>query len=174
MSAASSSSGDGGSPGSGGATFDASSSSATALQDDASGSGATDGGGLLRAPRRHERLGLGLRLLGREAAAGLLIADAVVVVEAPLLALIDPRFGADARRAADRGRGMGDADRRGFDRGVGQGNEAGLVTVDVDEHPFRAPGLAVEVDLAHTAESLPARVEDVATGPFAVVPELGL
>ncbi len=54
------------------------------------------------------------------------------------------------------------------------GTKRDLVAVDVDEHPFGAPGLAVEVDLAHTAQSLPARVEDVATGPFAVVPELGL
>ena len=54
------------------------------------------------------------------------------------------------------------------------GTKRGLVAVDVHEHPLRAPGLAIEIDLAHAAQPLPARVEDVATGPFAVVPELGL
>ena len=107
------------------------------------------------------------RLVGR-------VADPVVVVEPPLLGLVDPRLGADPGCAADRRRRMRDADRRGLDRGVRQRHEAGLVAVDVDEHPFGAPGLAVEVDLTDTAKPLPARVEDVATGPIAVVAELGL
>ena len=67
-----------------------------------------------------------------------------------------------------------DADRRGLDVGVGERDEAGLVAGDVDEHPFGPPGLAVEVDLANTAQPLPARVKDVAAGPIAVVAELGL
>ena len=97
-----------------------------------------------------------------------------MVVQPALLGLVDPRLGADAGRAADRGRRVRDADRRGLDLGVGERDEARLVAVDVDEHPFGPPGLAVEVDLANTAEPFPARVEDVAAGPFAVVAELGL
>ena len=97
-----------------------------------------------------------------------------MVIEPALLGLVDPRLGADARRAADRLRRVGDADLGGLDRRVGERDEARLVGVDVDEHPFGAPGLAIEIDLAHAAQPLPARVEDVATRPFAVVPELGL
>ena len=128
-------------------------------------------GACVPAPSRVSGLGGGLlvlarRLLGRRA-------EAVVVVEPPLLGLVDPRLGADARRPADRVRGVGDADRRGLDRGVGQRDEAGLVAVDVDEHPFRASGLAVEVDLTHATESLPASVEDVATGPCHRSPRTG-
>ena len=57
---------------------------------------------------------------------------------------------------------------------VRERDEPGLATVDVDEHPFRLPGLAIEVDLANSAQPLPARVDDVAARPFAVVPEQGL
>ena len=95
-------------------------------------------------------------------------------VEPALLGLVDLRLGADARRAADLARGVGDLDRGGLDRGVGQRDEAGGVAVDVDEHPLGVPGLAVEVDLTHAAQPLPARIEDVTAGPFGIVPEQGL
>ena len=97
-----------------------------------------------------------------------------MVVEPALLGLVDPRLGADAGRVADPAAECATRIVDGLDRGVGERDEARLVAVDVDEHPFGAPGLAVEVDLAHTAQPLPARVEDVAAGPIAVVAELGL
>ena len=95
-------------------------------------------------------------------------------VEAALLGLVDARFGADAGRAADLLRVVGDADRPGLDVGVRQGHEARLGVGDVDQDPFGPAGLTVEVDLTNTAEPLPARIKDVAAGPIAVVAELGL
>ena len=58
--------------------------------------------------------------------------------------------------------------------GVGERHEARGVVVDIDEHPLGVAGLTVEVDLAHTAQPLPARIEDVAAGPLGIVPEEGL
>src|SRR3954453_7643329 len=69
---------------------------------------------------------------------------------------------------------MRDADARVLDRRVRERDEARLGVSDVHAPPLGAPGLAIEVDLAYTAQSLTARVEDVATRPFGVVTELGL
>ena len=102
------------------------------------------------------------------------VVEAVVGVEAAFLGLVDARFGADAGRAADLLRVVGDTDRLGLDPGVGQGHETRLGVADVDQDPFGPAGLTVEVDLTNTAEPLPARIKDVAAGPIAVVAELGL
>ena len=77
-------------------------------------------------------------------------------VQPALLGLVDARLGADAGRVADHRRGVRDADLGRLDVRVRERDETGLAAVHVDEHPFRLPGLAIEVDLANSAQPLPA------------------
>ena len=94
-------------------------------------------------------------------------------VQPALLGLVDLRLGTDAGRALDLARRVGDPDGGGADLGIGERDEARRVALDVHEHPLGMPGLAIQVDLTHATQPLPARIKDVAAGPFGIVPEKG-